>query len=442
MFHLPEGLWVLSATPAPVTASHPPGRFLTGRALVVRLLVVVAALALDLFLWNQVTQTAFGGDLPIWVLPLASLLAYTPLAVFRSAVPGYLTITALILCKLVAPGIITFAGFGVALFLLARNPDRRLARLALAGVLVPVAVNTIADTHFLEDRSELLGMILVSVILWSLLYLAVWSAGHLLFRAADQLVASQAEAARAREQALAQERLRISRELHDSVAHSLTAIVLQSAGTRSAVRRHTATEEDLESLLTGIEKTASQSLRELHRMLGMLRAPEDDSPERSDTTTGTGTSETAGTGTSSHSPMHGIEEIGELIEGSRSAGMDVSLATSGTPVDVDPSLGHTVYRVVQEGLSNVMRHAGPGARTTVTLDWLPAQLVISVRNTAGIRPPATTISGGFGLIGLRERVDILGGSLDSGPSADGYLLLARVPTTAPSPARTLAGEED
>ncbi|KIT72017.1 hypothetical protein PY02_00180, partial [Staphylococcus aureus] len=130
----------------------------------------------------------------------------------------------------------------------------------------------------------------------------------------------------ATEEARAMERLRISRDLHDTVAHSLTGILLQVAGLRAAQKNPNAT-TDIDGVLADIQITAEQSMRELHRLLGMLRAPDN--------------------GTDDSRP-HGLADIGALITAAQVSGLAVTTETTGTPVTLDPSLEHAVYRVVQE----------------------------------------------------------------------------------------------
>lgn len=201
------------------------------------------------------------------------------------------------------------------------------------------------------------------------------------------------------------ERLRISRDLHDSVAHSLTAIVLQTAGVR-AVQRTGSRDIDIDAVLGDIQSTAEQSVRELHRLLGILRSENDEAKMR----------------------PQGVEDIQELIDPVRAAGFEVRLRSTGSQRPLDPSIAHAAYRVVQEGLSNVMRHAGQGARAAVELDWSEQKLTVEVCSVSGIvQEPAE--SGGFGLLGLRERITVSGGILQSGPTKNGFLLKAVLPVS-------------
>lgn len=377
---------------------------------VIRIALVVAAFAVDIWIWGGDTRAWDGRVLPAWPIVVVAVIPYVVLAAWRSPLPGYLAMWLLSLAGVLVPALETFAGFLLALFLMARLGTPRLAKLALIAAAVPVAANTVTDASF--HTEDVAFFVLVSVGLWSLATLAVWWAGRVLARGDRRLVTERQWAEQARDEALAAERMRISRELHDIVAHSLTGIVLQAAGARAGLTRGTASAQDLDGALAGIQSTGEQSMRELHRLLGILRS-DDDTVVRHD----------------------GVEQLGTLIESARVAGLDVAFRVDGEPLALDPSVAHTVYRVVQEGLSNAMKHAGAGARVDVVCDWHPDLLTVSVRSTAGIGAPAATPSGGFGLIGLRERIGVGGGTLEAGAIPLGYLLVARLPTNAETKTR-------
>lgn len=384
-------------------------RLTAGRLLrdprVVRIALVAAAFAVDMWIWGGDARAWDGRALPAWLIVVVAMIPYVVLASWRSPLPGYVAMWTLSLAGVLVPAMESFAGFLLALFLMARLATPRLAVAALVAAAAPVGANTLTDASFHDE--DVAFFVLVSIGLWSLAVLAVWSAGRVLARGDSRLATERRWAEQARDEALAAERLRISRELHDIVAHSLTGIVLQAAGARTGLTRGTASAHDLDGALAGIQNTGEQSMRELHRLLGILRS-DDDTLVRHD----------------------GVEQLGALVESARGAGLDVVLRVDGEPVGLDPSIAHTVYRVVQEGLSNAMKHAGAGARVEVICDWHPDRLTVSVRSAAGIGAPAAGPSGGFGLLGLRERVGVSGGTLEAGPTPLGYLLVARLPTIA------------
>ena len=368
----------------------------------VRSAVAAGALAVDLWVWGGDTEMFSGGEASAAVIVAVAVAAYSCLAVWRSALPGYLALWPLSFAGMLVPSIDTFAGYLVALFLMARTMPRPVALMALVGSAAPIAVNTLTASHFHPGAD--LVFLLTNAGLWTLLMLATWTIGRVLARSDRRLTTERQWADDARSEALAVERLRISRDIHDIVAHSLTGIVLQAAGARAGLARDTASRQDIDRALESIQSAGEQSMRELHRLLGMLRET-DETEARGD----------------------GIGEIGQLIDAARMSGVDVVSQASGEPVELDPSIAHTVYRVVQEGLSNAMKHGGAGARIEVTCDWLPDALAVTVRNSAGLGSSSAP-SGGFGLVGLRERVSVSGGTLEAGPTANGYLLHATLPT--------------
>lgn len=381
-------------------------RFLDGPRLL-RALSVAAAFALDLWVWGGDTQTWGGGHLPAAVIVAVALPCYACLAVWRSPLPGYVALWVLSLAGLLVPSVESFAGYLVALFLMARTMPRPVALLALAGSAAPIAVNTFTGVSFHDGADSV--FLLLNAGLWALLMLAVWVTGRVLARGDHRLTTERQWADDARTEAIAVERLRISRDIHDIVAHSLTGIVLQAAGARAGLARDTASRQDLDRALASIQNAGEQSMRELHRLLGMLRETEQ-AEARAD----------------------GIEQLTRLVDSARMSGFDVVTQVSGEAVELDPSIAHTAYRVVQEGLSNAMKHGGAGTRIEVTCDWLPGTLAVTVRNTAGV-VSSSAPSGSFGLVGLRERVSVSGGALEAGPTPHGYLLQATLPTSTHQP---------
>ncbi len=222
---------------------------------------------------------------------------------------------------------------------------------------------------------------------------------------AERAEAEQESAAR---RAVQEERNRIARELHDVVAHSVSVMVVQAGAARRVLDRHPdQTEESLEI----IERTGRSALDELRRVLGVLR------------------SEHAHASTE---PQPTADDIAELVREWRDAGHPVQLRVDGTPTDVAPGIGLTMYRVVQEALTNVMKHAGP-ATATVDLRYRPDAVTIIVTDDG--RGPAADVdrvpSTGHGLIGMRERVELFGGELAVGPRpGGGFQVRATLPVTS------------
>ena len=202
---------------------------------------------------------------------------------------------------------------------------------------------------------------------------------------------------------IGEERLRIARDLHDVVAHHL-AVAHAQAGT--AAHLLAKRPDQVAELLTGLRGSTSAALRELKATVGLLRDPGDDAP--ADTT-----------------PTPGLDRIPELVETCRVAGMDVSVVSGGTPRPLPSLVELTAFRVVQEALTNVTKHA---VRPVVTIfltydeDAFHARVV----NTSARRLPAGT--GGYGLIGMRERALAVGGSVRAGPADhDEYAVSLTIP---------------
>ena len=196
------------------------------------------------------------------------------------------------------------------------------------------------------------------------------------------------------ERALLEERQRIARELHDIVAHHMSVIAIQA---EAAPRKMPDPPPELVESFTEIRASALTGLSELRRLLGVLRSSDAD-----------------------RAPQPGLGELAGLLESARSGGVKVTTSVSGTPRDLAPGADLSAYRILQEALSNAMRHA-PGSAVRVELAYFPSSLVIKVRNDhqPGATPAPDDGAGGHGIIGMRERAAMLGGQLDAGPTDDG-----------------------
>lgn len=213
--------------------------------------------------------------------------------------------------------------------------------------------------------------------------------------------ALEAQRHREAEAARATERSQIARELHDIVAHHLTMLVIQA---EAAGGKAMMSDDERRSSFDGLADSGRHVLGELRQVLAVLRSPAP--PPRE--------------------PQPRLEQVADLVDGVRAAGLPVTLAVHGDQARLPAAVELAGYRVVQEALTNVAKHA-PGAATEVDVDVQATQLMVSVTNA----PPATRPSPapiGVGLVGLRERVELLGGTLDAGPSpAGGYRLVAVIP---------------
>jgi signal transduction histidine kinase len=197
--------------------------------------------------------------------------------------------------------------------------------------------------------------------------------------------------------AAAAERARVAREMHDLVGHHVSVIVgLADGGALLAVSR---SEPGLAEPLRLIGETGRQALDELRRVLGVLRESSDD-PELS--------------------PQPGIADLDRLLPSVRAAGLAVTYRSTGELVHLGPGRQLAVYRIVQEALTNTLRHAGAGASASVTVAAEPGSLSVRVTDTGPGYPPSSSPSTGNGLVGIRERAALYGGEVSAGPGPDGH----------------------
>jgi signal transduction histidine kinase len=203
----------------------------------------------------------------------------------------------------------------------------------------------------------------------------------------------------------AAERARIARELHDIVAHSLSVIVVQADGGAAAARQKP---EVGPQVLETIAATSRDALAQMRRMVSVLRAGPGGQPD-------------------GYAPAPGPDDVGDLVAQVRSAGLPVTAETIGTPREMTEGAGLTVYRVVQESLTNALKHAGPAANCRVVLHYGPAEVVVTVTDD-GRGAAAVNSEPGHGLEGMRERVTLQGGSVHAGPRiGGGFEVTATIP---------------
>jgi signal transduction histidine kinase len=193
------------------------------------------------------------------------------------------------------------------------------------------------------------------------------------------------------------ERARIAREMHDIVSHGLTVMVTLAEGSAASVDRDPARAAEA---MRHVAETGRQALGDMRRMLGVL---DDGLPA---------------TSAGALEPQPGVAELNGLIEGFRSAGLAVRFTSAGTPPR-NPAEQLTVYRLVQESLTNVLRHSGALASVDVAVDYQADRVLIDVSNSGAVIAPPAPGEGGHGLVGMRERVALYGGTVESGPRPDG-----------------------
>jgi signal transduction histidine kinase len=210
--------------------------------------------------------------------------------------------------------------------------------------------------------------------------------------------------------AVATERARIARELHDVVAHNVSVMVVQADGASYTLDTDPGRAREA---LTAIAGTGRQALAEMRRLLGVLRRDDDGTdPGRA--------------------PLPGIGQLGELLEQTRAAGLPVALTVEGVPRPLPDGAALAAYRIVQESLTNTRKHGGPMATAQVMLRYLEDALVLRITDD-GPGPAAAADGGGHGLTGMRERVAIYGGWVRTGRRAGGgFQVTARLPFTPPA----------
>jgi signal transduction histidine kinase len=256
----------------------------------------------------------------------------------------------------------------------------------LAVVAAPAPILIMMAAQFEGDESG------VDYVIGSFILLGAWAAGWAVRQRAAQLREARDLAPQLAQEAVADERTRIARELHDVVAHSVSIIAVQAGAAEALIERNPQrAREHMETVRT----SAHESLVELRRLVGLLR--EDDA---------------------SYSPQPGLSRLDDLLDDARAGGAQIQMTRTGDAVTLPAGLDLTAYRVIQESLTNVRRHAG-SAPTSLELDYQPGSLSIDVVNAPGAPDERVAPGGGQGLIGMRERVRIYGGTCDAAPTADG-----------------------
>jgi signal transduction histidine kinase len=270
---------------------------------------------------------------------------------------------------------------------------------AAAIALAASAVDVGADQELGLSHLALLAAVTVGA-------LAVGRAVRVMGFETDVLEARTAELERERDEkaraAVATERARIARELHDVIGHSISVMGVQAG----AVRRLLPAEQERErETLLAVERTGRDAVGEMRRLLGFLRSDEQ-----------------AALG----EPPPTLRRVDDLVEEMRRAGLQVELRVEGELDDLSPGRALAAFRILQEALTNALKHA-PGAHVRAILRRTPAELRIEVMDDSSASPPAGP--GGYGLVGMRERLALYGGTLEAGPGADGgFSVVARLPT--------------
>ena len=321
--------------------------------------------------------------------PFAAPAAVWVLAAALSFVDGRLVIF---------PPATLAAGLSAA-FLLGNLADAFQARVGLVVVLGGAAAVMYNDPR----RSA--GGFVFQLILFAI----AWTVGHALRARAEQADAAEVRAAHAEREretaariAVAEERARIARELHDVVAHAVSVMVLQTGAVRHALPDDM---EDDRRALADVERVGRTALAEMRTLLGAMRRSSDDVEL---------------------GPQPGLETLDELLDDIRKSGLLVELEVEGEPAELPRALDLSAYRIVQEGLTNVLKHAH-ATRADVKVVYAPHELRLEVRDN-GRGGSAEARAGHHGLVGVGERVKIYGGEMAAGAlNGGGFLLSARLP---------------
>ena len=205
------------------------------------------------------------------------------------------------------------------------------------------------------------------------------------------------------DRAVLAERTRIARELHDSVGHRMTMIAIQAEAARL---RHPDLPADTAAALEAIQDAAREALAETRGVVSLLRSDPSNEAERA--------------------PAPGIDQLDDLVAEAQRGGMVVDCCRTGSVRPLLAGVGLAVYRIVQESLANAARHA-PGAPVQIAVDFGHDAVTVSVVNTSVSKGAASSGRGGHGLVGMRERVRALGGTLETGPAEDGFRVCAVLP---------------
>jgi signal transduction histidine kinase len=282
---------------------------------------------------------------------------------------------------------LAFAVYAVSVY------DRGRVRLLVAGVAIAIIATSVAQLLF-GDFQTARNLIPAGAI-----SLVAWVIGDYMRSRRQFFLDLVARHQQAREQAAEEERLRIARELHDVVAHNVSAMAIQAGAAR-------VTDSSSTDALRSIEITARDTLSELNRLLGVLRKDP---------------------GAPDLSPQPGLDQVDGLLKPARDAGIEATLKVMGERRALPAALDLSAYRIVQEAVTNVLKHA-QASRVEVIIDYQPDSLVLTISDNGSGSSAAEGASTGHGLIGMRERVELFHGELGATSSSlGGFTVRARLP---------------
>jgi len=370
------------------------------------------------------------------LLLLLAVAIFVPVALRRRApVAAYCGLVILgVLTAALGPALPTLVFLGAAFVLYTVTVEsRRRSGLAALVLLLAIMAFTVVGGGGIGGRQHVGPGDLVPVALASVI---AWMTGYSVRQRRLYVVTLQHQAANS---AVAEERLRIARELHDVVAHSMSVIAVQAGYGQYVID---VSPDGAKEALGAIQATSRDALDEMRRMLGVLRQQDTGPVQAGPVQAGTPLAGTAQAGArlaaaAPLAPAPGLAGLDRLVARTCGAGVRVTVELSGQPRPAPAGVDLSAYRIIQEALTNVVRHAGTGAVCVVNLCYTDADLVIRVTDdgglpaglgTAGISAAGT----GHGIIGMRERVHLCGGTFDAGPRPGvGFEVTAALPLPLP-----------
>jgi signal transduction histidine kinase len=342
---------------------------------------------------------------PAWFDAIAIVAILSPLFARRRfpfgapvAVGAAVVLTTFVDARLTPFAFVTFLVGCGAVFLMGLLRDRTQA---VAGLALAVGVDALVEY---KDPKGNLGAFIATSVIFAIVWTIAYALGRK-FKEADEAKERAARAEREREErarsAVTDERARIARELHDVVGHSVSVMTVQASAVRRLLRPEQ--QRERESLLI-VEQTGREALAEMRRMVGVLRRPEE---------------------APALAPQPSLKHLDKLVEQAREAGLPVELRVEGDPLPLPAGLDLTAYRLVQEALTNALKHAR-AQHAEVLVHYSDEHVELTVSDDG--RGAGDGDGGGHGLVGMRERMTVYGGELEAGPRPEGgYRLRARLP---------------
>ncbi len=277
--------------------------------------------------------------------------------------------------------------------------NRKAATLTIISFTIAVFIVLLVGYFHVGEEEVTLSLILVNMVGFQLAWLvgdSVRNRRNKIIKLEQEMMTAQTLQEARTNQAIAQERTRIARELHDIVAHSLSVVIVQAQAAQRVLGKD---EEAVIEALEAIEHTGRSSMADIRSVVGYLR----------------------------DNASYDVELLDDLYQSFEKAGLKIKVQILGEKVEGPPLVNKTAYRIVQEALTNVMKHGGPNAKATVRFTYTSDSLTIRVEDT-GRGLAANKVPPGYGLLGMKERAEALGGSLATGPRAGGgFFVKASLP---------------